>query len=100
MMRKSLHSSVLLGLGLIAAAACVHAADPKGFDAAVAFGSRADIESLHLSPDGSSVAFITPIEGQGSAAYTMSLAPGSKPKAAFYADGKPFRLNDCNWVSN
>jgi dipeptidyl aminopeptidase/acylaminoacyl peptidase len=99
MSRVHLYSGVLCGLVMLAAP-CLRADSPKPFDAAAAFGARPDIETLRLSPDGMSVAFVTPIEGQGSVVYTLSLAPGSKPKVAFYADGKPFRMNGCNWVAN
>jgi dipeptidyl aminopeptidase/acylaminoacyl peptidase len=93
---------VLCGLALLGAAVSVYADDLSATDAAAAFGARTDITSLRLSPDGLSVAFVTPMPGasQGSVVYTVGLAPGSKPKVAFYADGKPFRLSGCNWVSN
>jgi dienelactone hydrolase len=32
--------------------------------------------------------------------YTQSLAPGAKAKVAYYVDGKPMRMQGCNWVSN
>ncbi len=100
MVRRSIYSGVVCGLAALAGAPWLHADSPKGFDAATAFGSRTDITNLRLSPDGSSVAFVTPIEGQGSVVYTLSLAPGAKAKVAFYADGKPFRMSGCNWVAN
>jgi dipeptidyl aminopeptidase/acylaminoacyl peptidase len=100
MKRLSFYSRVLCGLGLLAGVPCLHADSPKAFDAAAAFGSRPDMSDLRLSPDGLSVAFITPTEGQGSVLYTLSLAPGAKPKVAYYADGKPIRLSGCNWVAN
>jgi dipeptidyl aminopeptidase/acylaminoacyl peptidase len=84
----------------IVAVSSLRADGAKPFDAAAAFGARPDVETLRLSPDGMSVAFVTPTEGQGSVVYTMSLAPGSQPKVAFYADGKPFRMDGCNWVAN
>ncbi len=67
----------------------LHAQSPKAFDAAAAFGSRPDITSLRLSPDGLSVAFVTPIEGQGSVVYTVGLTPGAKPKVAFLRTANP-----------
>jgi dipeptidyl aminopeptidase/acylaminoacyl peptidase len=100
MLRMSFCSRVLCGVGLMAGASCLHADSPKPFDAAAAFGSRPDITDLRLSPDGQSVAFITPLEGQGSVVYTLSLAPGAKAKIAYFADGKPIRMNGCNWVAN
>jgi dipeptidyl aminopeptidase/acylaminoacyl peptidase len=100
MIRLSLCARVFCGLGLLAGAPYLHADSAKPFDAAAAFGARTDVTSLRLSPDGSSVLFITPIAGQGSAVYTLSLAPGAKAKVAFYADGKPYRLQGCRWVTN
>ena len=75
-------------------------AQSAGVDLAAAFGARPDVTSLRLSPDGRSVVFLAPIKGQGAAAFTLSLAPGAKAKAVVYLDGKPFRLNGCNWVAN
>jgi acetyl esterase/lipase len=100
MMRKCVYSTVVCGLAALAGAHFAHAENSQSFDAAAAFGARTDITSLRLSPDGASVAFVTPIKGQGSVVYTVGLAAGSTPKVAFYADGKPFRLRGCNWVAN
>jgi acetyl esterase/lipase len=91
---------ILLVAALMAGFPLLHAQDAKPFDAAAAFGSRVDIQTLRLSPDGMNVAFVTPIPGQGGVVYTQSLLPGAKAKVAFYADGKPYRMQGCNWVSN
>jgi dipeptidyl aminopeptidase/acylaminoacyl peptidase len=91
---------VLWGLALLAGAPYLHAEGPAPFDAAAAFGARADVTALRLSPDGQSVAFVSPYKGPGSVASTLSLAPGAKPKVAFLTDGKPFRVRGCNWISN
>jgi dipeptidyl aminopeptidase/acylaminoacyl peptidase len=99
MARVQFYSGVLCGLVMVAAPG-LRADSAKPFDAAAAFGARTDIASLRLSPDGLSVAFVTPIQGQGSVVYTQALAPGGKAKVAFYADGKPYRLRGCNWVAN
>ena len=69
------------------------------FNAAAAFGARPTVTDLTLSPDGKSVAYITPMAGQGSALVTLSLADGAKPQVALTASGKPDRLGDCHWVS-
>ncbi|HEY6455918.1 MAG TPA: alpha/beta fold hydrolase [Steroidobacteraceae bacterium] len=94
------YSTVVCALALLAGAPYLHAAAPPPFDAAAAFGVRADVTALRLSPDGQSVAFVSPYQGQGSVASTMSLAPGAKPQVALLTDGKPFRVRGCNWVSN
>ena len=76
------------------------AQDVKAFDAAAAFGARPSISDLSLSPDGLSVAYIAPTEGEGSASYTLRLADGAKAKLALVSTGKPDRLERCRWVSN
>jgi acetyl esterase/lipase len=78
----------------------VNAQQAKTFDAASAFGARESLVDLSLSPDGSSVAYVAPAAGQGSVVYTLSLEKGSTPLAALGADGKPFRIEGCDWVSN
>lgn len=75
------------------------AADGKAFDAAAAFGARPSVSMLRLSPDGQSVLYLAPTQGQGSSAYTLSLSPGAQPKLALAASGKPDRLASCSWVA-
>jgi len=89
-----------LVLVLALSSATVWAQSTQPFDAAAAFGARRSVVDVSLSPDGKSVAFIVPLQGQGAGLYTLSLEPGGKPKAAIGADGKPFRLGKCNWVAN
>ena len=74
--------------------------DAKPFDAAAAFGARESVFGMRLSPDGKSVAYVAPIEGQGSALYTFSLAEGAKARPALAVNGKPDRLEGCSWVAN
>ncbi len=95
-----LYSKALCGLLLLAGAPGLQADGAKSFDAAAAFGARPDVSALRLSPDGQSVAFIAPLQGQAAAVFTLSLAPGAKTKGILSADGKPFRLQGCNWVAN
>ena len=70
------------------------------FDASAAFGARPSVTAMHMSPDGMNVTYLSPTNGQGSIAFTVNLAKGSAPTPALSADGKPWRLEDCNWVSN
>jgi dipeptidyl aminopeptidase/acylaminoacyl peptidase len=86
--------------GLICIAMTCRGARAVPFDAATAFGARPSASALQMSPDGMSVVYIAPTKGQGSIAYTLSLAKGSTPKPALAVDGKPFRLSSCHWVSN
>jgi acetyl esterase/lipase len=92
--------TTIVVLAMLVVGGPLEAQDAKPFDAAKAFGARPSVTDLRLSPDGTSVAYLTPVEGQGSVAYTLSLAKGSVPKPALKADGNPFRLGSCNWVSN
>lgn len=77
------------------------AAEPRAVvDAAAAFGARQGVFEMSLSPDGKSVAYITPTKGPGSAVMTLDLAEGSKGHVALVASGKPDRIGGCHWVSN
>ncbi|MGB6310450.1 MAG: S9 family peptidase [Steroidobacteraceae bacterium] len=88
---------VLVALGATASAATQ---GDKQFDAAAAFGSRPSVSSVSVSPDGGSIAFIAPSAGQGSSLYTLRLDANPHPRPALVSDGKPFRLQSCEWVSN
>jgi acetyl esterase/lipase len=76
------------------------AQNAASFDAAAAFGARPSVFGMRLSPDGKSVSYLVPAEGQGSMVKTLSLAPGATSRVALSADGKPERLWGCSWVSN
>jgi len=67
--------------------------------AAERFGARENVADISLSPDGNSVAYVVPRQGQGNALYTVALATG-EPRLATATDGKPLRLAGCDWVSN
>ncbi|MGP8032774.1 MAG: alpha/beta hydrolase family protein [Steroidobacteraceae bacterium] len=90
---------MLTGVALWLHATC-GAAEPATFDAAAAFGARPSVVDLSLSPDGQSLAWIAPGEGQGSIVYTMTLGGDTKPKPAVAATGSPERLESCSWLSN
>ena len=90
----------LVAAGLACLAMTCYGQNTPTFDAASAFGARENVTNLHISPDGKSVVYITPAKGQASVAYTYDLAGGAKAKPALLADGNPFRLEDCHWVSN
>jgi dipeptidyl aminopeptidase/acylaminoacyl peptidase len=96
----SLRANVLWSLAL-ASLAGLSPAEPI-FDAAKAFGARESVSGLSLSPDGMSVAYLTPTTGQGSALYVYSLAKGAprSSRPVITASGKPDRLGGCRWVSN
>jgi len=90
----------LATLAILGVCAPSLAEDAKPFDAAAAFGARPSIADMSLSPDGQSVAYITPTDGQGASVYTLSLAKGASPKLALRATGKPDRIANCAWASN
>lgn len=82
------------------AAASPLAAQP--FDAAKAFGARETVEQASLSPDGTKLAYLTPIApGQGTALFVVRLdQPGAVPARIMNAMGDPERLSHCRWASN
>jgi dipeptidyl aminopeptidase/acylaminoacyl peptidase len=84
---------------LLCACASTHAQNKPSFDPAAAFGARASVQDLSLSPDGNRVAYITPGKGQGSALITLSLDKDATGTVALQADGKPYRLDECVWIS-
>ncbi|MBS0366757.1 MAG: S9 family peptidase [Proteobacteria bacterium] len=88
------------GVGLLLAAGLLNAQTPAGFDAASAFGARPSVSDLSLSPDGTSVAYITPGTSRGSVLVTGRLGNPFRATGVMRADGKPYRLLRCGWVSN
>ncbi|MBO9544298.1 S9 family peptidase [Caulobacter sp.] len=88
---------VLVGLtGLVLAPVAAHAAD-----AAKAFGARPAVLSASLSPDGQSIALVQPLaEAQASAVFVARLDGTGTPKPVLTANGKPYRLTSCGWVTN
>ncbi len=89
--------AVASALTAILSALPVAAASP---DNAARFGAREGIAHLRMSPDGTRVAYVTPLQGQGSALVTMAIGDPESARPAFKLDGNPERLGTCNWVSN
>jgi dipeptidyl aminopeptidase/acylaminoacyl peptidase len=75
-------------------------AGSQSLDPAAAFGARPSLSMLSLSPDGASIAYVAPTEGQGSILYTMRLGDHPRAIPALVAQGKPWRLGPCDWVAN
>ncbi len=71
-----------------------------GFDAAKAFGARPSVSHLTLSPDGRNVAYTAPGDGPGTRVYTINLAKKTSGRLVMVTDGKPLRIQRCDWVSN
>lgn len=90
---------ILAGFALAFAAAGA-LAQSRQSDLAAAFGARPELEHVSLSPDGTRLAYIVPIKGQGSALLTVTLGPDAKPAVAYATDGDPERLESCNWIDN
>ena len=86
-------------LAMLSTCAPAMGGESRSFDAAAAFGARPSVFGMRLSPDGRSVAYLAPIQGEGSALYTMSLTQGAKARPALAVNGKPDRLGNCSWVA-
>jgi dipeptidyl aminopeptidase/acylaminoacyl peptidase len=91
---------ILATVTMILVASPLMAQAPASFDAAAAFGARPSVAHLSLSPDGMSVAYVSPGTGQGSLVYTLRLEKDAKSRVALATSGKPERLHRCDWVSN
>lgn len=91
---------LLLGAGLAALvlAAPATAQQHSLADDAAAFGARSAVSRARLSPDGSSVVYLTPTKGPGTAAVISNLETG-KSQVLVTSDGKPENLEWCNYSS-
>lgn len=68
-------------------------------DPAAAFGARESIQSIALSPDGRTIAYVAPTAGQGSALY-MAAVDGGAPSRAVINSGDSQQIAGCDFVSN
>ena len=84
----------------VAAALLAASAAHADFDAAAAFGARPSVWQVRLSPDGSSLAYLTVAGDRGTSVVTVSLARDAKRQVALTSSGTPERLGGCNWVAN
>jgi dienelactone hydrolase len=99
-MRMRWCAGVLCGWLGMAGLHGVQAEGAAATDVAAAFGARAAVASVRMSPDGESVAFLQPGKGTGNTLVVRRLAEGAKSIGALGSDGKPFHLNSCSWVAN
>ena len=84
-----------LGISLLALAAPGAAlANP-----AALFGARESIEDIDLSPDGATIAYVSPGPGAASV-LNIAKVDGGIEQPVTRSGGKPDRLNWCNFVSN
>jgi hypothetical protein len=82
---------------LLTAASAIAQTAPA--DPAVAFGARQSVQSISLSPDGRTIAYVAPTAGQGSALY---LAPvdGGQASRPVVNSGASQQISHCDFVSN
>jgi hypothetical protein len=90
-----------LRLALMCAAAffSAPAAAQQVADPAVAFGAREAVQSITLSPDGKTIAFVQPTRGQGASVHVVDLA-NPQPRLVTSVDGEGQRLSSCDFVSS
>jgi dipeptidyl aminopeptidase/acylaminoacyl peptidase len=90
---------MILRLGVAAASFFLLVAAAPPADPAAAFGARASIESISLSPSGRRLAYVAPAQGQGSRLFTVDLDSGESRQTTS-VDGRSQRLGGCGWVSD
>ena len=87
--------TLALGISVLALAGPVAAqANP-----AAMFGARESIESIDLSPDGTTIAYVSPGPGAASV-LNIAKVDGGTERPVTRSAGKPDRLSWCNFVSN
>lgn len=70
-------------------------------DLSTLLGARPEVEDASLSPDGTKLAYLAPVNGQGSVLMVVDLAKEDRPmKPVFKADGDPYRITACHWTGN
>lgn len=88
-------------MGLMAQDSSVQTPPTAAGDLAAVFGFREMVQDASLSPDGTKLAFVKPIGGQGSMLMVVDLTSAPQaPKAVLKLDGEPNRMGQCKWVGN
>ena len=85
---------------LIPAATAADAAPEPATALATAFGTRATVQHISLSPSGEKVAIIVPTTGSGAQLLIADLSTGAAPKSILRASGSQERLTDCEWATD
>ena len=88
-------SLLVLALGISAQSLSAPLANP-----AAAFGARESVEDISLSPNGQQLAWLQPGPGQVTELYVAAASGGEKPRRLTLSDGRPFRLQRCNWAAD
>jgi dipeptidyl aminopeptidase/acylaminoacyl peptidase len=65
-----------------------------------AFGKRAEVLHVSLSPNGDRVAYIAATGARGMTLYVFDLTGDAVPRAVVTASGAPEQIDQCNWVSD
>jgi dipeptidyl aminopeptidase/acylaminoacyl peptidase len=90
----------------LAWAGAAGAAERTPAEVARDFGARPSARSVSLSPDGTRMAYLTPMLARGSSLVVVGVRPDPKDgktapsKRTMYADANPWRLDYCFWISN
>jgi len=99
----SVKTPVLFAVFVAAIAVPAAAQVPAGTrleTAGALFGVRETVQQIDISPDGQRVVYVTPGPGRSSLALVATLNGGGEPSPAFATNGKPDRLDWCNFVTN
>lgn len=91
---------LMLALPMLACSASVLGQSAPVADPAAQFGALEAISSASLSPDGNSIAFVSPSTGQANDLFVVGTAEGATPRRILRASGAPEILRWCIWVSN
>jgi dipeptidyl aminopeptidase/acylaminoacyl peptidase len=92
--------SSFVGIALLSTAAYAQTppAAPAGDNAAL-FGARPAVMDISLSPDGSRIAYVAPLPGNGTAIVVGAVTDDGRGKAIL-RNAKTDYLQGCDWVSN
>lgn len=69
-------------------------------DLAAKFGALEGVFDAALSPDGTKISFIGPVQGQATALYVFDTVAGGAPKRILTSSGDPEIVAGCDWVAN
>jgi dipeptidyl aminopeptidase/acylaminoacyl peptidase len=89
----------LMRAALLTAAAIPAAASAQKMGDAARFGTRELVQQISLSPDGTHVAILEPVQGRGMALIVADLATGTT-KTVLRSSGSPDQITNCHWASD
>ncbi|HWK35500.1 alpha/beta hydrolase family protein, partial [Sphingomonas sp.] len=97
-MRKLMLCRGFLGLGLLASTALSAGIARAEDSTAARFGAREHVQGISLSPDGTKVAILTPLQGRGVALTIGDLVAGGL-KVITSSSGDPEQIERCAWTN-